>query len=272
MTPRSTLGLADSDAIASYAPRILNAPIACRLSALRQDPPRRARTARAACARRRRAGARPRPGCRRARRASCARSFIAAPGRSRSGTRCNGPPRAGPRAAPAAIGRPQRRQRRTCRLESGEGRLDQLELLHGPVAQGEIALLLEDLAGRGGLRAVGHLARRAMASPSSVDATARARPRARCGQLPDRSTPWPECTLARAARALPFYTPREYRRRFDHGDRDRSRSAGWRSTRRRRSCRPSTTGRRTGSAARAACSSSSDDPEKYLDPDYTPSM
>ena len=61
----------------------------------------------------------------------------------------------------AAMGSPQRRHApKRAVLESREGRLDELELLFGAVAQGEVALLLEHLAGRGGLRAVGHLAGR----------------------------------------------------------------------------------------------------------------
>ena len=43
------------------------------------------------------------------------------------------------------------------RIEAGEGFIDQDQLLIGAVAQGQIALLGEDLAGRRGLRPVGHL-------------------------------------------------------------------------------------------------------------------
>jgi YHS domain-containing protein len=42
-------------------------------------------------------------------------------------------------------------------VESGERRIDQVELDVRPVAEGEVALLREDLAGGGSLRAVGHL-------------------------------------------------------------------------------------------------------------------
>ena len=45
-------------------------------------------------------------------------------------------------------------------IEPGERRLDELELLGRPVAQGQVALLLEDLGGRRGLGAVRHLAGR----------------------------------------------------------------------------------------------------------------
>ena len=45
-------------------------------------------------------------------------------------------------------------------VEPGERLVDEDQLVVGPVAQGEVALLGEDLAGRRGLRAVGHLAGR----------------------------------------------------------------------------------------------------------------
>ncbi len=43
------------------------------------------------------------------------------------------------------------------RVEPVEGLVDQHQLVVGPVAQRQVALLRKDLAGRGGLRAVGHL-------------------------------------------------------------------------------------------------------------------
>lgn len=45
-------------------------------------------------------------------------------------------------------------------IEPCQGGIDELELLGRPIAQGEIALLGEHLAGRGGLGSIGHLAGR----------------------------------------------------------------------------------------------------------------
>ena len=69
-----------------------------------------------------------------------------------------------PAAAPARAVR--------ARVQALERLLDLAELGALAVAQGEVALLLEDLARRGGLRAVGHLAR-ALDRLAELDAQAR---------------------------------------------------------------------------------------------------
>ena len=111
--------------------------------------------------------ARPPPGCRRAPRAAWPDSglgrAVAISGRARPSALAvdaAGGPRQ--RLEPSARDRPAAADARPERpgLEPGERLLDEGQLLVGPVAQGEVALLREDLAGGGGLRAVGHLAGR----------------------------------------------------------------------------------------------------------------
>jgi YHS domain-containing protein len=56
-------------------------------------------------------------------------------------------------------------------VESIDRGLDERELLVGPVAQGKVALLREDLAGRRGLRAIGHLVGRNDGGTAFLDQT-----------------------------------------------------------------------------------------------------
>ena len=145
--PRARSSGGTSDAIALYAPRILNAPMGCSDSALshwlRTRP---ARTGRAACAARRPGGA------------SAAARIVVEPDelrgrlgsarRSRSSGRTarwqsmhSAAPTAAPRGAPAGSGCRTTRTGRRSRVEAGDGGVDGRQVLlgRGPGARGRAA-------------------------------------------------------------------------------------------------------------------------------------
>ena len=169
MTPRASSS-GDSDAIAAYAPRSLNAPIGWSDSALRKR--RSAGGPKATSGVRSVTPAQPLGG------GPDVVEMTSPPGSARIGLGRRFGRHQRSRAAEAlavdAAGRPRQRlepigadrpaaaDARPERpgLEPGERLLDEDQLLVGPVAQGQVALLGEDLAGGRGLRAVGHLAGR----------------------------------------------------------------------------------------------------------------
>ena len=131
--------------------------------------------ARAASGSRRRGGSRPRPGSPRCRRAAQSPRRSAHPPRPTirwQSMQWAAHGRASSRSG--AIGRPQRTHVPNVPHRAGRAPPRRLQMLLVLLAQGEVALLLEDLAGRGCLRAVGHRVR-ARRSPSEPDAMSRSR-------------------------------------------------------------------------------------------------
>ena len=193
----------------------------------------------------------------------------AGPDRSRPGSRCSGRPRAAPRAGPP--GSACRTQARPVRpgVEPGERGVDELEMLRRPVAQGEVALLLEDLARGGGLRAVGHL-------PGRLDRLRDLGEEARALGVAARhgsaavieACHADDATLRAGDRRRPRYTPSGVPPRG--GSRWPSSDdpvCGMEVDTATALLSTSTRARPTGSAARAACSSSRTT-RKYLAEDY----
>ena len=182
-----------------------------------------------------------------------------------SGNRCSGRPTAAPRGV---------RRRSACRTEAGperagvepgQRRLDELELLVGAVAQGEVALLGEDLAGRGGLRPVGHLAGRDDRLAELRERGGRARPSSAARTRP-RSMASIERMVRRAGHARrrdSLYSRGVHQRRTSWPSRSIP-SAAWRSTPRPRQLSLSTTGTTYWFCGKGCLLEFKDDPEKYL--------
>ena len=192
MTPRRALLRRSATRSATYAPRSLNAPIGWSDSAFRNRRASGGRRRRAASGRRsprRRSAAAPDVVDGR-RAASVGRRSRGQRSRRRcAGSRCSGRPMAAPRAARRRSAGRSGRTRRTCPHRAGRGpRRRSSSCCVGPLAQGQVALLLEDLAGRRGLRPVGHLARARDRLADLLERAARARRAGRaCGSASSRS-------------------------------------------------------------------------------------
>jgi hypothetical protein len=149
-------------------------------------------------------------------------------------------------------------------VEPGEGRFDGRELLLVSLAQGEVAQLLEHLGGRRGLRAVGHRTGR-----DDAFGDLGAEPVALAGEGDGRVDGWlGHGRIVQAGYPRGLSPAREL---STHGDRDRPRL---RDGGRHDNDRPQARARRQDVLVLwpGCLLEFRDDPDRFLDPEYEPSM
>ena len=160
-------------------------------------------------------------------------------------------------AAPDA--RPER-----ARVESREGFVDQHQLMVGTVAQGEVPLLGEDLAGRRCLRAIGHLAGRDDGLPDLLDEPGALGDEGRADRV--------EVGGIHASMVCQPYTPWEYPHEETRMAIEIDPVCGMSVDTTTSQLSLDHDGTTYWFCSKGCLLDFQDDPEKYLDPGYSPSM